>query len=298
MVALPSKEKHSLALQQHKQISKRQICTLLNVNRSSLYNKLTPKQGDTTFMNEIHKLWIKIPFYGYRRITAQLRRNGYKVNHKRVIRLMKEMNLKALYPKKKKYNLKNDRSVHPYLLRGLSIDHPNHVWATDITYIRLPQGFVYLICLIDVYSRFIVAWELSNSLDNKFCLRVLDKGLLIAKPEIVNTDQGVQFTSFEWLELLKKNNIKISMDGVGRCLDNIFIERFWRTLKYENLALMPYESMIHARIKITNFIKFYNNERLHSSLEYQTPAEAYFLKNEKEINNAVHISGMKRINLM
>ena len=297
MVALPNKEKHNLVLQQHKQISKRQICTLLGVNRSSLYNKLTPKQEDITIMNEIHKLWLKTPFYGYRRITAQLHKNGYKVNHKRVIRLMREMNLKALYPKRKKYNSKKDNSVYPFLLRGLSIDHPNHVWSTDITYIRLPQGFAYLICLIDVYSRFIVAWELSNSLDNKFCLQVIDKGLLIGKPEIVNTDQGVQFTSFEWLDLLKKNDIKISMDGVGRCLDNIFIERFWRTLKYENMSLMPYESMQDARTKITDFIRFYNNKRLHSSLEYQTPVEVYFLNNEKAINNAVHISGMSHIKI-
>ncbi len=297
MVALPNKEKHNLVLQQHKQISKRQICTLLGVNRSSLYNKLTPKQEDITIMNEIHKLWLKTPFYGYRRITAQLHKNGYKVNHKRVIRLMREMNLKALYPKRKKYNSKKDNSVYPFLLRGLSIDHPNHVWSTDITYIRLPQGFAYLICLIDVYSRFIVAWELSNSLDNKFCLQVIDKGLLIGKPEIVNTDQGVQFTSFEWLDLLKKNDIKISMDGVGRCLDNIFIERFWRTLKYENMSLMPYESMQDARTKIADFIRFYNNERLHSSLEYQTPVEVYFLNNEREINNAVHISGMSHIKI-
>ncbi len=248
-------------------------------------------------MNEIHKLWLKAPFYGYRRITAQLHKSDYKINHKRVIRLMREMNLKALYPKRKKYNSKKNESVYPYLLRGLSIDHPNYVWSTDITYIRLPQGFAYLICLIDVYSRFIVAWELSNSLDNKFCLQVIDKGLLIGKPEIVNTDQGVQFTSFEWIDLLKKNDIKISMDGVGRCLDNIFIERFWRTLKYENMSLMPYESMQDARTKITDFIRFYNNKRLHSSLEYQTPVEVYFLNNEKAINNAVHISGMSHIKI-
>ena len=195
--------------------------------------------NDSMLANEIQEIWLEMPFYGYRRITVQLRRNGYDVNHKCVLRLMNDMNLQALYPRPKTTKRNKDHKVYPYLLRDLLITRPNQVWATDITYIAMPTGgFMYLVALIDVYSRFILSWRLSNTLDTSFCLDMLDQALSnYNKPEIINTDQGCQFTSQLWINRLNDAGIKISMDGVGRCHDNIIIERFWRTIKHEHILV-------------------------------------------------------------
>ena len=272
----------------HQKLSIRQQCDLIEVHRSSLYYQVRPKADDSVLMNKVHELWLKRPFYGYRRITQNLKREGRAVNYKRTLRLMREMNLQALYPKKNLSKPGAGHKIYPYLLRNLSIDRPNQVWATDITYIKLPQGVVYLVALIDVYSRYIVSWELSNCIDRTFCIVMLEKALKKATPDIVNTDQGAQFTSQEWISRLEQEGIQISMDGVGRCIDNIYIERFWRTLKYEDMHLMAYEDMRDAHKKISTYINFYNSERLHSSLGYKTPAEVYE-RNENVITDCKKI---------
>jgi len=259
----------------HKKLSVRQQCELVEVHRSNLYYQPKPKVDDSILMNKIHELWLKRPIYGYRRITQILKREGSRVNYKRILRLMREMNLQALYPKKNLSRPGANHKIYPYLLKELNIDRPNQVWASDITYIKLPQGVVYLVALIDLYSRYIVAWELSNCIDRTFCMVMLEKAFKKGTPEIVNTDQGAQFTSQEWISRLEQEGIRISMDGVGRCMDNIYIERFWRTLKYEDMHLMAYEDMRDAHEKISDYINFYNSERLHSSLGYKTPTEVY-----------------------
>lgn len=259
----------------HDKISVRIQCQLLDLHRSGIYYQPTPKVNDPVLMNATQEIWSKHPFYGYRRIAHTLKSDGYVANYKRILRLMRLMNLQAIYPKKRFSIVNKDHHVYPYLLKDLVITGPNHVWASDITYIKLPQGFVYLVCLIDLYSGYIVSWELSNCLSTDFCEAMLERAIKAATPEIVNTDQGSQFTSQAWTNVLTKNGIKISMDGAGRCMDNIHIERFWRTLKYEDINLMVYETVSEAYHGISEFIRFYNNERLHSSLEYRTPFELY-----------------------
>lgn len=290
---MPRKEKIDMIVRDHAELSIRSQCDLLKLHRSGLYYQPSPKSNGATLMNEIYELWIKRPFYGYRRITKTLQRNGYNINHKHVLRLMREMNLQAIYPKKRTTYVNRDHKKYPYLLRNLVIKGPNHVWATDITYILMPDGYVYLVAMIDLYSRYIVAWELSNCLDAEFCISMLERGLCVDKPKIINTDQGVQFTSHAWIDTVQSNDILPSMDGVGRCMDNIFIERFWRSLKQENVYRLEYNDVPHARKEIGQYIDFYNNERLHSSLGYKTPAEVYFDKTsdyllvEKEKENCV-----------
>lgn len=227
-------------------------------------------------MNEIQDIWLAKPYYGYRRITCQLNENGHAVNRKRVYRLMRRMNLKAIYPKPHLSASNKEHMKFPYLLEGLKIERPNQVWMTDITYIPVPRGFVYLVAIIDVYSRYVVAWELSNSLETDFCLAMLEKALQHQKPDIINSDQGCQFTSQAWIQTLEKEGIQISMDGKGRCLDNVYIERFWRSLKYEDLYVNPPQTVSEARQTIALYMEFYNHKRFHQSLKYQVPAELYF----------------------
>ncbi len=258
-------------------LSLRQQCRLLSINRSTLYYEPKPND-DSTLANEIHEIWLEMPFYGYRRVTVQLRRNGYDVNHKCVLRLMKAMNLQALYPRPKTTKRNKDHKVYPYLLRDLVINRPNQVWATNITYITMPTGgFMYLVALIDVYSRFILSWRLSNTLDTSFCLDMLDQALSnYNKPEIINTDQGCQFTSQLWINRLNDAGIKISMDGIGRCHDNIIIERFWRTIKHEHILVQCFNSVPELKESIAGYIVLYNTKRLHQSLGYNTPKEVYY----------------------
>lgn len=261
----------------HPDLSLKRQCDLLSLNRSSLYYKAKlPCDEDEILLNQIRDIWEKWPFYGYRRVHITLIKKGRMVNRKRVQRLMKEAGIQAIYPRPNTSANTKEHRRYPYLLKNLDVTRPNQVWATDITYIKLPTGFVYLVTILDVFSRRILSWRLSNSLSTIFCLEALNEALETSGvPEIFNSDQGAQFTSDEWIYTLINWNIKPSMTGVGRCLDNIHQERFWRTLKYENTYIYGYENMIDARLKIGIFIKFYNDERPHQSLDYQNPDEVY-----------------------
>ena len=261
----------------HPLLSRTRQCGLLGLNRSSLYYK--PRAApvdDGRVLNEIRDIWQAYPFYGGRRIQAALARKGMGVNLKKVRRLMDLGGIRALYPKPKTSAKGAENRKYPYLLKKEMIDRPNAVWATDITYIKVPQGWSYLIAVMDVHSRYILSWRLSNSLSAFFCLDALNEALdLHPRPDIFNTDQGAQFTSDEWIYTLVNWGIRPSMTGVGRCLDNVYPERFWRSLKYENAYIYGYDSLVDARQKIGDFIEFYNQERLHQSLCYQTPAQVY-----------------------
>lgn len=261
----------------HDQLSVRKQCQVLGVGRSNIYYTPMIAPDESILANEIHELWMEMPCYGYRRITAELQRRDYDINHKRVLRIMRDMNIQAIYPKPKTSQANKDHIKYPYLLRGITVQEPDQAWATDITYIKLPHGFAYLVGIIDIYSRFILGWTLSNTMETGFCLEALEKALKGGrKPGIVNTDQGVQFTSHAWIERILSIDSKVSMDGIGRWADNIFIERFWRTLKHEHLLLHDYQTVTQVRISIAYFIEIYNHKRLHQSLGYKTPAEVYF----------------------
>ena len=256
-------------------ISLRKQCELLSLNRSSVYYKETMPEQETSIQNEISDLWHETPVYGYRRIWAILRRRGYEINRKRVQRLMREANLMALYQKPRTSIRNPKRPVYPYLLRGKPIDKPNQVWVTDLTYIKMTKGFVYMMAIMDVYSRKIVAWDLGNSMDIEFCLGVLKKAFTLGVPEILNTDQGSQYSSRQWIEAVQGMKTLVSMDGKGRWADNIPIERFWRTVKWEHLYLRSYETIREAKETVREFIEFYNLRRVHQSLGYNTPEEIY-----------------------
>ena len=227
-------------------------------------------------MRLLDEQYLRTPFYGVRRMTAWLQREGYAVNAKRVRRLLRLMRLEAIYPKPRLSQPGTPDVHYPYLLRDLPIAHPNHVWSTDITYIRLARGFVYLVAVMDWYSRYVLAWNLSNTLDTTFCLHALDDALYGQRPQIFNTDQGAQFTSHAFLARLQQAEVQISWDGRGRALDNVFIERLWRTVKYEEVYLYEYQTIPEATQRLEAFFRFYNHERLHQHLGYRTPAEVYF----------------------
>ena len=211
-------------------------------------------------------------------MLAYLQRQGYAVNHKRVRRLLQKMGLQAIYPKPKTSVSSAEHKIYPYLLRGLAITHVNQVWSDDITYIPMPRGFMYLGAVIDWYSRYVLAWQLSNTLEASFCLDALQQALLWGKPEIFNTDQGVQFTAHQFTHCLEQAKIQISMDGRGRALDNIFSERLWRSVKYEDIYPKGYDTVPHLARGLDDYFRLYNDERLHQSLAYRTPAEVHFAK--------------------
>lgn len=250
---------------------------MLEINRSSLYCEPKPLEiDDVELLNMIRDIWNKIPFYGYRRITKELRCNYHVVvNRKRVQRLMQLGGIYAIHPGPNTSKRNKAHAVYPYLLKDLEIMRPNQVFQVDITYLRMSHGFMYLVALIDVYSRYIVSWALSNTLDTAFCIEALELALARATPEIINSDQGSQFTSDTWVEALKDNQIKISMTGKGRCIDNIYIERFWRSFKREEFYLNEYGNVTELREAIKSYIKFYNEDRWHQALDYQTPASVY-----------------------
>jgi len=238
--------------------------------------------ADLELLNMIREVWERYPFYGYRRITKELRFEGLNVNRKRVQRLMKEGCIQAIYPGPNTSKRNKQHATYSYLLRDIVINRVNQAWMVDITYLKLPKGFVYLVAIIDVYSRFVVGWELTNSLETDACVEALNQGLQYATPEIINSDQGCQFTSEKWVECLNEQEIKISMTGKGRCLDNIHIERFWRSLKYEQFYLNDYDTIKELRSGIKDYIEFYNHKRWHQSLGYKRPAEVYFGSKENE----------------
>lgn len=261
----------------HADISIRRQCELLDLNRSSYYS--TPA-GESEFnlhlMRLIDEQYVKMPFYGWPRMTAHLRRQGYRVNHKRVQRLMQIMDLAAIYPKKRLTKPSKEHKKYPYLLRDVKIIRPNQVWSTDITYVPMQHGFMYLVAIIDWFSRYVLAWQLSNSLDSRFCLEALKQALISAQPDIFNSDQGVQFRALEFTGELEAAGVRISMDGRGRVFDNIFIERLWRTVKYEDIYLKDYASVVELNTGLGDYFQFYNHERPHQSLDYRTPVEIHF----------------------
>lgn len=271
------KVRQTLVKQAHEHLSVRQKVVLLSVNRASLFYKAKPVGEDTvTLMNEIQDLYARHPFMGYRRITAMLRQQGFLINPKRILRLMRKMGLQAVYPKRNLSKRLQQDKVYPYLLRAHPPQKPNDAWCIDITYIKTAVGFVYLVALIDVVSRRVMGFDVSIFLETASSLRALDMALALGvKPVIINSDQGCQFTSQEWISALQANGIAVSMDGVGRCLDNIAIERFWRSLKYEEVYLKTYESVAEAKVALGQYINWYNTKRPHQSLNYRTPMAVY-----------------------
>ena len=252
-------------------------CQLLSLNRSTVYyQQASVSDEDLALMRRIDEMHLKRPFYGSRRIRDWLQDEGHAVNRKRVQRLMRMMGITALYPKPRTSKPGEGHKVYPCLLRGLTIDCPNQVWATDLTYIPMARGFVYLVAIMDWYSRKVLAWRLSNSMESDACVDALEEALIrYGSPEIFNTDQGAQFTSEAFTGVLKKAGVNISMDGKGRWVDNIFVGRLWRSVKYKDVYLKAYETVSDARDEIGTYLKFYNSERRHQSLDRQTPDRVY-----------------------
>jgi len=265
----------------HPRISVRRQCGLLGLNRSTAYYQAGPERTENRSLREaIDRQYTETPYYGVPRMTAHLRREGLRVNPKRVRRLMRTMGLAAIYPKRRLSVSNPAHRVYPYLLRGVRVSRPDEVWASDITYIRLRGGFVYLTAIMDWHSRYVLSWELSNTLDAAFCLSALERALAISQPEIFNSDQGGQYTSEAFTGRLRKAGVKISMDGRGRVYDNIFVERLWRTVKYEEVYLRDYASLGEAQAALGRYFHRYNHQRPHQSLGWRTPAEVYFGKQE------------------
>lgn len=257
-------------------LSLKRQCAILGLNRSSWYYRpVAPDTEEKVLLNLIDAEYTRRPFYGSRKILIYLRGLGYAVNRKRVCRLMRILGICGIIPGPNTSKRNQAHKVYPYLLAGLEIVRSNQVWSTDITYIRLVNGFAYLVAVLDWHSRYVLSWRLSNSLETEFCLEALEEALKAGHPEIFNTDQGVQFTSEEFTGLLKEQQIRISMDSKGRALDNIFVERLWRSVKYEDIYLKGYDTIGEAREGLRDYFKFYNNERYHQSLDYKTPLEVY-----------------------
>jgi putative transposase len=268
--------KRSLVEADHPQLSVRRQCDLLGLCRSSLYYQPAAETPENlALMKLIDKHYTAHPYFGSRKMALWLQRSGHEVNRKRVQRLMRLMGLEAIYPKPKLSVADPQYKKYPYLLRDVPVERPDQVWSADITYVPLPGGFMYLAATIDWYSRYVLAWRLSNTLDGSFCLDMLDEALSLGKPEVFNTDQGVQFTAEAWTSRLLSAGVAVSMDGKGRCLDNVFVERLWRTVKYEDIYLKGYEAVPPLQSGLKAYFPFYNEERPHQSLDYRTPAEVY-----------------------
>jgi putative transposase len=251
-------------------------CELLGLPASSYYYKPQPvKTEQLQLMKAIEEIYLEQPYYGSRRILKALHRDGWQVGLRRVRRLMRIMNIQAIYQRPNTSKPSPENKVYPYLLRGMVISRPDQVWCTDITYIRLATGWSYLMAVMDWHSRRVISWGLSNTMDVDFCVGVLEESLKHGKPEFFNTDQGSQFTSTQFTNILKDHEINISMDGRGRYQDNIYIERLWRTVKYENVFINDYQTLGDARVGLDLFFDIYNQKRLHQSLDYKTPQEVW-----------------------
>ena len=276
----------------HQDISIRRQCELLGLHRSSYYYRphcesipnivsvhfpdpVIDTAENLRYMVLIDKQYMETPFYGSRRMTTALKQMGYSVNRKRIQRLMRQMGIQAIYPKPRLSLNEKEHKIYPYLLRDVCVDRVDQVWCSDITYIPLRQGFMYLVAILDWYSRYVLSWQLSNTLDTAFCLEALDEALKIGQPEIFNTDQGSQFTSLAFTGRLKEAEVKISMDGRGRVFDNIFIERLWRSLKYEDIYIRDYQTVLELCAGLDRYFRFYNHERPHQALEDKSPATVY-----------------------
>jgi len=261
---------------------------MLNISRSGLYYQ--PKgisEEDLALMNLIDRQYLVTPFYGARKIAAWLKSQDHRVNRKRVRRLMRIMSLKAIYRRPRTSKPASGHKIYPYLLGGMEITRPNQVWAADITYVPMARGFLYLVAIIDWYSRYVLSWRLSNTLDTGFCVEALEEAFKKGKPDIFNTDQGSQFTSEAFTGLLQQHGVKISMDGKGSYNDNLFIERLWRSVKYEEVYLKAYQDGREARIGLGNYFRFYNTERPHQTHGYRTPAEVYTSTSVESINRSM-----------
>jgi putative transposase len=256
-------------------------CDLLGLPRSSFYYKpAEASEWELEFMRRIDEQYMKTPFYGIRRMTECLNRQGCAVNHKRIARLMRVMGIEAVYPKPRLSQRDDSHRIYPYLLKGVEIVRPDHVWSTDITYIRMQRGFLYLVAVMDWFSRYVLSWEVSNTMDVHFCMSALERALARSKPRIFNTDQGSQFTSSQFTGLLQQEGVTISMDGRGRAFDNIFIERLWRSVKYEEVYLHDYEGAPECIAGLRGYFHLYNESRPHQALGYRTPKEVYFGHND------------------
>lgn len=262
----------------HKKIPVYRQCELLGLSRSSLYYK---PRGRTEYnemlMKLIDKQYVETPFYGIDKMTEYLCCEGHRVNHKRVRRLMRQMGLEAVYPRRKRGLSISDKQhkIYPYLLRDIAVTHTDQVWSADITYIRMYRGWLYLVAVMDWFSRYVLSWEVSTTLESEFCVTALKQALSLGRPEVFNTDQGSQFTSDDFTKVLLGADIKISMDGKGRAFDNIFVERLWRTVKVEEVYLRDYQTVAEARYGLGRYFEFYNNRRFHQALDYRRPAEVY-----------------------
>lgn len=270
-------ERQALVDRENPELSLTTQAELLSLSRSSFYYRpVPPSAREVAIKHLIDEIYTKHPFYGSRRITAQLRRGNITINRKTVQRYMREMGIAGISPGPNLSKRNIEHQLYPYLLRNVTIDHPDHVWGIDITYVRLKKGWMYLVAILDWYSRYIVSWEMDQTLELPFVLSAVQKALAKGTPEIWNSDQGSHFTSPQYTQVLLNASIQISMDGKARAIDNIFTERFWRSLKYEEVYLNDYASPREARQRIGQYIDFYNNERLHQSLDYKTPAEVYY----------------------
>lgn len=276
LCSLPYETKKSMIEFWNKEISISKQALILNISRSFLYYKNVGNEKEEKLMEEIDIIYTLYPFYWARRIKKELELKGYsETTRYEISKLMRIMWIEAVYPKRKTSIANKENTVYPYLLRNVSIIKVNQVWSTDITYIRLSKWWIYLIAVIDWYSRKIISWKLSNTMDINFCTECLREALQYGKPEIFNTDQWSQFTSNKFTSILKENWIQISMDWIWRCLDNVYIERFWRSLKYENVYMKKYENMFEAQKWIEEYIEFYNKNRIHQSLEYSYPEKIW-----------------------
>lgn len=274
---MSTEDKRMLIDRREGELSISRQCELLDLPRSSLYyESIRNDEYNEQLTRLIDAQYTRTPFYGVPRMTAWLCSIGHEINAKRIRRLMRRMGLEAIYPKPRLSRGAKGPHKYPYLLKGLKIDVPNQVWATDITYIRLSSGFVYLVAIMDWFSRYVVSWEVSVTLEAAFCLSALERAFETALPEIFNSDQGVQFTSEDFTGLLDSRGVRISMDGRGRCFDNIFVERLWRSVKYEEVYLKDYRDVQESIRRLGDYFEFYNHERLHQALDYQTPAKVYF----------------------
>jgi putative transposase len=251
---------------------------LLDLSRSSVYYAPRPiSERDLMLMRRIDELHLEAPYYGARKLAHQLKREGHEIGRRHVRTLMQRMGIEALYRKPRTSIPARGAQVYPYLLGGISIDRPNQVWASDISYVPMAHGFMYLVAILDVASRKVLAWRLSNTMTTDFCLEALEEAMSrYGRPEIFNTDQGSQFTDEDWITMLEGAGISISMDGKGRWIDNVFIERLWRSVKYEEIYLRGYTNGTEARHHLSRYFAFYNSKRLHENLSYATPDEVYF----------------------
>jgi putative transposase len=270
-------EKKKLIDPSHKELSVRRQCVLLDIHRSNIYYEPVMVSEETLrTMNRIDEIFTESPFYGSRKIKEALRREGWGIGRERVQSLMRKMGLSAIYPKPKLSKKDAAHCKYPYLLNNVRIVRPNQVWSTDITYIRLQQGFVYLVAILDWFSRYVLSWRLSNSLDISFCIEALEDALEKGCPDIFNSDQGSQFTSDDFTGILIGKGVAISMDGKGRAFDNIFTERLWRTVKYEEVYIKGYQIPADAQTGLGGYFPFYNDRRYHQALAYKTPHEVHY----------------------